>query len=241
MDIAAAIHGDYVPPFKMATKSKWEQYRFLSWREKEPETIAWIESFEPNSILWDVGANIGIYTLFAASRGHRVLAFEPFLPNWITLQNNIRLNGYQDRVRAILCGIGEWNCFSTFASNQIETGSSGGQLGYHGKIEYDLPVYTLDTIKEEMSEDSPDYIKIDVDGLEPQIVSGIGSMICLKTFRSCLIELPKDGDDREDIFEAFFEKYTTNNAFNSMPNHSRNAPWRKSDDGVENIVFTRLP
>ena len=33
---------------------------------KEPETIEWIKSFENNSIFWDIGANIGLYSLYAA-------------------------------------------------------------------------------------------------------------------------------------------------------------------------------
>ena len=44
---------------------------------KQPATIEWIDRFQPGSVFWDIGANVGVYTLYAALRGDtRVVAFE---------------------------------------------------------------------------------------------------------------------------------------------------------------------
>jgi hypothetical protein len=45
--------------------SLWRAETLLT---KEPETIEWIETFNEESVFWDVGANIGVYSLYAAAR-----------------------------------------------------------------------------------------------------------------------------------------------------------------------------
>jgi len=59
---------------------------------KEPETIAWIDNFSPHSTLWDFGANVGTYTLYAAKNGHFVVAIEPSSREYEILGKNIALN-----------------------------------------------------------------------------------------------------------------------------------------------------
>ena len=45
---------------------------------KEPDTIEWIDEFEENSVFWDIGANVGTYSLYAGLKKKiEVLAFEP--------------------------------------------------------------------------------------------------------------------------------------------------------------------
>jgi len=51
-------------------------------------------------VLWDVGANVGIYTLYAAQREVTVCAFEPLAANYYVLNRNIQLNGLSGRICA---------------------------------------------------------------------------------------------------------------------------------------------
>jgi hypothetical protein len=53
------------------------EYRARTLLEKEPETIAWIDTFADGDVQRDIGANVGVYSLYAALRGHEVLSFEP--------------------------------------------------------------------------------------------------------------------------------------------------------------------
>jgi len=54
-------------PFKLKIETDMEKYRAESFWNKEPETLVWIESFTNGDTFFDVGANIGIYALYAGT------------------------------------------------------------------------------------------------------------------------------------------------------------------------------
>jgi hypothetical protein len=82
-----------------------EMWRAETIRTKEPETIKWIDGFQPNSVLWDFGANVGTYTIYAAKKGHFVVAIEPSTREYEILKRNIELNGVWVDVKNIAAGI----------------------------------------------------------------------------------------------------------------------------------------
>ena len=91
---------------------KLPQWRAETLLTKEPDTIQWIDSFEENSEFWDIGANIGVYSLYGANRKIKVTAFEPSASNYYILTKNIEINGFDDQILA------------TFASGlKLATGS----------------------------------------------------------------------------------------------------------------------
>ncbi len=70
--------------------SKW---RYETFSSKEPETLEWIDAMHPGSVLWDIGANIGLYSIYAAKKLNcKVWAFEPSVFNLELLARNIYLN-----------------------------------------------------------------------------------------------------------------------------------------------------
>ena len=74
---------------------------------KQKATIAWIDGFAPDSVFWDIGANIGSYTLYAALRPDiRVVAFEPAAVNYFILAANCELNAFGERVDCLPIGVG---------------------------------------------------------------------------------------------------------------------------------------
>ena len=69
----------------------------------------------PGSVFWDIGANIGVLTLYAAMRGDlKVWAFEPAAVNYYNLVANCELNGLERRVRCLQLGFTtrreSWTC-----------------------------------------------------------------------------------------------------------------------------------
>ena len=67
--------------------------------EKEPETLEWIDKIEVGAVLWDIGANIGLYSVYAAkTRSCLVFAFEPSVFNLEFLARNIYMNNLSNNI-----------------------------------------------------------------------------------------------------------------------------------------------
>ena len=110
--------------------------------DKEPATIRWIDTFAPGEVLWDIGANIGIYSLYAGVvKRVEVLAFEPAAFNHAVLCDNIRLNGLDDRVAAYGLAFSDRSGLGTLTVADDEPGAavasvsetSGGRQEAHAE------------------------------------------------------------------------------------------------------------
>jgi hypothetical protein len=98
--------------------------RVLSLLTKQPATIKWIDSFPADSIMWDIGANVGVFTMYAALRGHRVVAFEPAAINYFLLAANCEANKLSGRVDCLLAGIGDRKAIGRFEVSQFSPAAS---------------------------------------------------------------------------------------------------------------------
>jgi len=227
------------PPFKMIIETDLEQWRYDTWESKEPETIEWIKSFDPHNTFFDVGANIGVYSLYAASLypDSLIYAFEPVRQNYIRLMQNIELNGFNNII-ALPIGVSNIDKIDILSVKDNIIGSSGSQLGYLGDKEsiknYFIPVIRLDSLE---AFDIPNYIKIDIDGYEKEVIDGALNILSSGLVESCLVEINKDKDKIVKIFEAF--DFTTDNRFNKFPNHSRYRRQKEEYNTAENVIFTR--
>jgi len=78
---------------RFAVPNSISRFRIDTFATKEPETLSWIDTFERNAVFWDIGANIGLYSCYAAkSTDCKVYAFEPSIFNLELLGRNISLN-----------------------------------------------------------------------------------------------------------------------------------------------------
>ena len=81
-------------PIRFKSVSETVRIRAREMLRREPDTLAWIETFEPDEVLWDVGSNIGVFSLYAAVMSSaRVVAFDPLPQNYNPITANITLNG----------------------------------------------------------------------------------------------------------------------------------------------------
>lgn len=77
--------------------TEWRARTLLT---KEPETIEWINTFSQTDTFWDIGSNVGMYSLYAALKGLLVLSFEPSPSNYYLLNRNIEINKMDDKISA---------------------------------------------------------------------------------------------------------------------------------------------
>ena len=178
--------------------------RFAEWRvktlfSKEPDTIAWIASFGADDILLDIGANVGMYTIWAAAtRGVRVYAFEPESQNFALLNRNIFTNKLRDRVTAYCVALSDTAGFSTLFLPGFTAGGSGHSFAedvdhhlkprkaIHQQGCYAAP---LDELIEKGVMPVPTHIKIDVDGFEHRVIAGARNTLKNPALKSILVEI----------------------------------------------------
>ena len=219
-------------PFEMRQETELEKWRAETFWTKEPETIEWIRSFDKDGVFFDVGANIGIYSLFASSLYPDMIiyAFEPMKANFEAIQHNKNLNGFENII-PLPWAMGNREGHVKLNIPDITTGASGSQISDSGADVFmasiDYPVFL-----------PPNYIKIDIDGQELNVMWGMIGALQSEELKSCLTEVtPENKDSIISLFEA--AGFTINNHFNRMTPHSRE---RRQREGItaENIIFTRV-
>ncbi len=179
-------------------------YRWRTYNSKEPDTLDWIDgAMQGGGILFDVGANIGVYSIYAAlrHRGMRVIAFEPEYANLHLLRDNLLENGLQGRVDVYAIALSNATGLSWLHVQDLTPGAA-----LHTESPQALrltltqkPVvwregvsaWTLDRFCEE-AHLAPDFLKIDVDGSEPRVLEGAAKTLNAASLRSVLIEWPHD-------------------------------------------------
>ena len=68
---------------KFISKNGLENYRFQTIKTKEPETIFWIDNYiSSKDTFIDIGANVGIYSIYTALKKIKVFALESFKKNF---------------------------------------------------------------------------------------------------------------------------------------------------------------
>jgi FkbM family methyltransferase len=179
-------------------------WRAQSILNKEPETLDWIRSMGQSSVLWDVGANIGTFTCFAAKRNNRVIAIEPSFMNLDLLTRNIISNKLTNLVTVLPIGVGCKTSVTDFymSPDYFTWGgahnSMGENIGSGGRMIRDAVIvpsisFTIDDIQSILELPMPTHLKVDVDGLEIQVLEGASRT--LGKVNSVLIEV-------DDIFSG---------------------------------------
>ena len=175
-------------------------WRAKTFSSKEPETLEWVDSIPNGSVLWDIGANIGLYSCYAAiARKCNVFAFEPSVFNLESLARNIYLNDLVGKVTIVPLPLSDSPQISTLNMTSTEWGgalSSFGQL-YGDDGQPMKKIFDFRTIGLTMNDaihllriPQPEYIKMDVDGIEHLIIRG-GEEV-LRKVKGLLIEVNED-------------------------------------------------
>ena len=159
---------------------------------KEPETIAWIKSMHQSSVFYDVGANIGLYTIYAAvKRQCTTYSFEPHAANFKSVIENIEANKLTNS-HAYPVAINKNFGLSSMAVKNLYSGVADNIVDSLSEIYHGVVSISLDNVVGKNILPQPDYIKVDVDGFERNVFEG--SQRVFKNAKSILIEI-----DQKDI------------------------------------------
>jgi FkbM family methyltransferase len=180
---------------------------------KEPDTIEWIASFPPDAVLVDIGANVGMYTVWAAkTRATRVYAFEPESQNYALLNKNIVRNEIGHIVSAYCVALSDSVGFGHLALSSVSVGGSVHQFSHGGHPAQQPQRYlqgsyssTLDTLIDQGLLPIPDFVKIDVDGIESRIVMGARKTFADPQVKSVLIEIDTGLEDHWEMVDLMLD------------------------------------
>jgi len=200
----------------------WELWRARTFDSKEPDTIAWIDSFfQARDVIYDVGANIGQYSLYAAKRlkgNCQILAFEPEALNYAKLNKNIVLNDLAGTITAYCLAITDRMALDVFYVKAFSPGASlhawgepvgQGDVPFSPQNRQGMMGVSLDDLVGRFALPFPNHIKIDVDGIEDLIVRGAKNALADSRLKSVLIEVYIHKDIASRIKEMFFQNHFT--------------------------------
>ncbi|HYE94770.1 MAG TPA: FkbM family methyltransferase [Rubricoccaceae bacterium] len=132
----------------------------------------------------DVGANVGSYTVLAASVGAVCEAFEPGSEAFAALRVNLSLNNFAQSVRAHQVAIGQRCGTAAFTAN-LDTLNHVVSEPSECAVTT-VPMVTLDEV---LPPGRPTLIKVDVEGYEPEVVSGAADVLSREETLSVLMEI----------------------------------------------------
>jgi FkbM family methyltransferase len=228
------------------TSNKEFRMRYLLSYTCEKSTMHWIEfCIGRNDIVWDIGANVGAYTLLIGQRlrteeqrGH-IFSFEPESSNYHSLNRNIQLNQLSDVVTAIPLAFGNKFKFAEFFLSSNETGSATHGLNipesegikFEPSHKQGIISMSVDSFLEVDNVTFPNHIKIDVDGLESEIIDGMSKTLLDSRLRTIIIEIAtslSNGAIEKKILSAGF-KIAMEEEFNDTPYAIKNILFERSN------------
>jgi len=162
----------------------------------EPERL-FVErclSKKTEGMAFDIGANLGAFTCLIASLGHTVHSFEPIPETFCRLKNNVKANGLLDRCRLNCLAVGKEQGLVAFHIQ--ENSPATNRMAMPGEKSFDkarsmqtVAAIDLDRYCQSQNVESIDFLKIDVEGMEPYVLQGASALLNLRRIAAILIEI----------------------------------------------------
>lgn len=202
---AAKLDYDKADIYLLAT-NPYEENRAVRSCQKEPGTVKWLEdNLRPTDTFYDIGASTGPYSLVAARvmqqkfdaipepsrpKHGRVMAFEPFAHSYTALVTNIILNACSEWVWALPVALGKNNKLQHFQLTEPISGAAFHLItDWPSHQSHPILYWTLDSFRNLYELPGASLVKIDVDGREFKVLSGMRSTLKDGGLRSVLIEV----------------------------------------------------
>lgn len=205
--------GETVLNLTFLTPNRVCDFRVETFATKEPETLAWIDKFGGEGAFYDVGANVGLYSVYYAKRHTgNVYAFEPSVFNLSLLARNAAANEVGNRIVIVPTPLTANEEISQFRLTSTQMGAAlssfGLDVGFDGNpiqaiLEYTTLGVSLDfLVRHALVAEPPVLLKIDVDGIEPLILRGASEILDSPSLKSVLIEVNNEVKEFAQLIES---------------------------------------
>lgn len=228
--------------------SAWESARADNSCSEEPETVQWIEDYiKPGDVLYDIGANVGVYSLIAAKycKGKaRVFSFEPSFLTFSSLCENVFLNNCQDSIMPLHIALSDKTIRGKFHYASLIPGDSMHVFGkpldinkqpHKSVLSLECQSYKLDDLVGVLNFDMPNHIKLDVDGIELEIMQGAKEILKREELKTLLIEVNEIIPEAQAIVDLLSESGFVLSVKHKHKAADETGPF----SGIYNYIFTR--
>ena len=177
--------------------------------ENEPE-LTFLRNLDlEGKVVYDIGAFQGVMTLFFARHAKAVISYEPLPANYRRVVENVELNGLR-HVHVLNRALGNQKGSLRLTIDPRMLGAASGDPGVSAQIACsvleavttEVPITTLDEDIEQNSLPPPDFIKIDIEGMELAALEGMQRTLASR-HSALYLELhgATDEDKRERAFQ----------------------------------------
>lgn len=180
-------------------------------------------SINANDVVVDVGANVGVFSIFAATKtNNSIHAFEPFPENFKFLKHNIYMNGFAN-ISPHCAAISNKNASEKLYISRLSAGHLLFDHTIYGKLDkyIEVPTKTIEQIMEDYSISKIDFLKLDCEGSEGYIFKNITP--------ECLVQINKIAMEFHDHVSIMnheeIKELLENNGFVCSLNWSRKSPF----------------
>jgi FkbM family methyltransferase len=167
---------------------------------KEPDTINWIDEYiNDGDVLYDIGANIGVYSLYAAKYKNAITySFEPESANYYYLNKNIYHNNLSNKIKAYNIALNDSNLLSVLNLSQFRPGAGDHNFNkeldanhkkFNSAFKQGMIGLSVDDFIYEWGGETPNHIKIDVDGNEHIVINGMTNILKDMKLKTIAIEV----------------------------------------------------
>lgn len=149
------------------------------------------QAIRPGDTVWDVGANVGLYTeIFSQWVGPEgtVIAFEPCFESSETIRQRLQ-NCKWVTIENIALGATDENGYLILAEQSVQNHlASEEEIRRNNLKAVPVAISSGDTICQRLGH-VPNVVKVDVEGFEEEVLQGMNNMLLSKTLQTILIEI----------------------------------------------------
>jgi FkbM family methyltransferase len=176
---------------------------------KEPFTVDWLETFQPGDVFYDVGANVGPYSLIAAKAtggSAQVLALEPSPASFAALARNVEINDCAGCVTPLPLALWSETGLVPVTWRSGQAGRARHRLDTETDSAAMVVGIRLDDFVEQLGGPVPTHAKVDVDGHELDVLRGAERTLARPEWRSIMVELDREESPRNEEIRSLLSE-----------------------------------